>query len=102
MGEATIRTVELSAPITVDGEEVGTIKLREPKAGELRGLSLLLLLQLDVDAMRKLLPRITMPIVDDHVLAEMPIGDFSALAMGAQGFFAKGRTAPGPGETTSP
>ena len=56
-----IRTVELDEPIKQGDTVIGILQLRKPGAGELRGLSLARLGQLDVDEIRKLLPRITMP-----------------------------------------
>lgn len=52
--------VELAQPIkNKDGEEVNTVALREPLAGEMRGLSFTNIMQLDVETMTTLIPRIS-------------------------------------------
>lgn len=50
-----VKTVALSRPL----ENVSIVEIREPKAGELRGLKIADLVQLDVGAMATLLPRIS-------------------------------------------
>jgi len=58
---ATFATVILDTPILRGDTEIESIQIRKPSAGELRGLSLALLGQMDVDQLAKLLPRITIP-----------------------------------------
>ncbi len=81
-------TVTLGTPVTIEGREVAEIVLRKPGAGELRGLKLTEVLQLDVTAMMNLLPRISTPYLDAGTLAKMDLADFTALATEALGFFA--------------
>lgn len=50
-----VKQVELSRPIG----DTKTVELREPKAGELRGLKLADIVQLDTSAMVTLIPRIS-------------------------------------------
>lgn len=54
-------TLTLSEAITRDGKPVTTITLRDPSAGELRGIKLFDLLQGDSGALVELLPRISTP-----------------------------------------
>tara|TARA_B100000678_G_scaffold251859_1_gene227515 strand:+ start:98 stop:436 length:339 start_codon:yes stop_codon:yes gene_type:complete len=56
-------TVTLTSPFTRGDTEIREVVIREPKAGELRGLSVRELLSADYDAVAKLLPRITEPVV---------------------------------------
>ena len=63
MTEATHIDVPLETPLTTRGEPIDTLRLRRPKSGELRGLSIAKLGQLDYDEIRKLLPRITQPVL---------------------------------------
>lgn len=58
---AAIATVTLDSPIVRGDSEITSIQIRKPQGGELRGLSLALLGQMDVDQLMKLLPRITIP-----------------------------------------
>lgn len=62
-GTAELTTVTIESPIVRGNgsQEIREFTLRRPKAGELRGLSLAKLCQMDVDEIRKLLPRITNP-----------------------------------------
>lgn len=55
--------VTLDRPIVRGSETISVVKVRKPSTGELRGLSISALAQLDVDELRKLLPRITMPLL---------------------------------------
>lgn len=64
---AATRSFVTDAPITVDGNvvvEAGvTVQVRKPGSGELRGLTLMALSQLDVAALETLAPRITSPVI---------------------------------------
>ena len=65
--EPKIRKFVLDEDVKL-GEQVsiskGTeIMVRKPGSGELRGLTLMALSQLDVDALHKLAPRITTPVI---------------------------------------
>lgn len=54
------KTAELIAPIEVaDGEVITEVVIRKPFAGEMRGLSFSGIMELDVDTMVKLIPRIS-------------------------------------------
>ncbi|MCF1458082.1 MAG: phage tail assembly protein [Shewanella sp.] len=53
------RQVTLSQPIARGDKQITTVSLREPKAGELRGLNNFDVLQASVTAHRTLVPRIS-------------------------------------------
>jgi len=55
--------VTLDSPIMRGSLTIDTVTLRKPRSGELRGLSIAPLANLDVDEIRKLLPRISDPIL---------------------------------------
>lgn len=85
MSEATapeFRTVSLDAPIHRGEITIDSVQLRKPRSGELRGLSLVDLGQLKVDALTKLLPRISMPTLTEAEVANMEPADL--LACGAE------------------
>jgi hypothetical protein len=73
------RTFTLDDPITIGGEEkipAGTvITVRKPGSGELRGLALNNLLQLDVASLETLAPRITSPTIFKPLAAAMAPND---------------------------
>ena len=84
MSEATpeLRTVTLDTPIQRAEESIETVKIRKPSSGELRGLSLVDLGQLKTDALIKVLPRITMPVLSPAEVSNMDPADL--LACGAE------------------
>jgi len=53
------KTVVLSRPLKRGDEELKTVELREPKAGELRNLDNFDVLRMNVTAHRTLVPRIS-------------------------------------------
>lgn len=55
--------VILELPIERGAEAIGELRFRRPQAGELRGLSIAALGQMQVDELRKLAPRISMPTI---------------------------------------
>jgi len=77
---ADTATVRLERPIQRGDTAIDTVTLRRPKTRDLRGLALRDLLSTDVDAMIRLLPRISTPTLIAAELDAMDPGDFSALA----------------------
>lgn len=77
----TPMTQTYSAPITLEqpiarGESrITEITLRKPAAGELRGLKLVDLLNGDVNATIRLVPRISQPSITEQEVAAMDIAD---------------------------
>lgn len=78
--------VTLDAPIKREGGDIKEVHLRKPMAGELRGLSLTDLLQMDVNALTKLLPRITVPSVTEEDVKRMDPADLVQLGGTVAGF----------------
>ena len=56
-------TVTLDNPIQRDDKTITEVNLRKPKAGELRGLNLNDILNMDVNSLTVLLPRISSPML---------------------------------------
>ena len=56
-------TVVLDTPIKRGSHTVTHVTVRKPRAGELRGVSLVSLLQMDVAALQAVLPRVTTPVL---------------------------------------
>lgn len=79
---AVLRSVALDTPIVRGEQTIATLQLRKPRSGELRGLSLVDLGQLKVDALIKILPRISMPTVTEVEVSNMETADL--LACGAE------------------
>lgn len=78
--------ITLETPIKRGETIIDSIELRRPGAGELRGLKLADVLQLDVDAAIKLLPRITSPALISEEVARMDPADLLQCASKVAGF----------------
>lgn len=73
-------TVTLEDPIQRGEQTIATVTLRSPIVRDLRGLAISALYTSDVDAIAKLLPRITTPTLLAHEIDAMAPADFAALA----------------------
>lgn len=80
-------TVTLDYPIQRGEQVISAVKLRKPNAGELRGIKLADLLQIDVSAMAALLPRITEPTLTTADVNKLDPADLVAIGTLAAGFF---------------
>lgn len=72
-------TVQLDTPIQRGKTTVTEITVRKPKAGALRGLALADVLNMDVYAINKILPRITEPALTEPELRDMDPADLVQL-----------------------
>lgn len=82
----TQKKVKLDQPITRGKDTVTEITLRKPKAGELRGLSLTDVLNMDVNAIATLLPRISSPIITKDEVLNLDPADLVQLGGEIAGF----------------
>ncbi|HDR8859371.1 TPA: phage tail assembly protein [Burkholderia territorii] len=83
----TDNTHTLDQPIRQGDNEIKTITLRKPGSGELRGVSLSDLVNLDVSALHKVLPRITTPTLTEADVSKLDPADLLQLAGIVSGFF---------------
>ena len=74
-------TVTLDEPIQRVQTIIKEITLRKPVSGELRGISLHALAELDVIALQKVLPRITAPALTEPEIARMAPSDLMQLGV---------------------
>ncbi|MEZ0505644.1 phage tail assembly protein [Pseudomonas sp. Env-44] len=79
-------TVNLDTPIRRGTTSIDSITLRKPNSGELRGVSLVELLQMDVGSLIKVLPRISSPSLTAVEVAGMDPADLLALSSKISGF----------------
>ena len=79
-------TVNLDTPIRRGTTSIESITLRKPNSGELRGVSLVELLQMDVGSLIKVLPRISSPSITAVEVAGMDPADLLALSSKISGF----------------
>jgi Phage tail assembly chaperone proteins, E, or 41 or 14 len=82
-------TITLATPVTIDGEKVSKVTLRKPTSGELRGLNLANIMQMDVSTMIRLLPRITTPPLSEGQVAALEPEDLMDMASRTVVFFAR-------------
>lgn len=79
-------TVKLDTPIKRGSTTIDTLTLRKPASGELRGVHLIDLLNMDVATLIKVLPRITSPGITAPEAACMEPADLFACASKISGF----------------
>lgn len=77
-----LRSVALDTPIVRGEQTIDRLDIRKPGSGELRGLSLVDLGQLKVDALIKIAPRVTLPPITEAEAANLDPADL--LALGAE------------------
>ncbi|MGG7448775.1 phage tail assembly protein [Kosakonia oryzendophytica] len=78
--------VTLENPIKRGDQVVNTITLMKPNAGTLRGVSLAAVANSEVDALIKVLPRMTAPSLTEQEVAALELPDLVALAGQVVGF----------------
>jgi len=84
---ATTASVTLDTPIKRGEQTITEIVLRKPASGELRGLKLVELMQLDVAALQNLIPRISSPTLTAADAQALDPADLMAIGVEIQSFF---------------
>lgn len=84
-------TVDLDTPIRRGTTTIDSITLRKPNSGELRGVSLAELINMDVASLIKVLPRISSPTLTAVELAGMDPADLFTLGNKVSGFLLQKR-----------
>lgn len=81
------QTITLEHPITRGETKIEKINLRKPKTGELRGMNMPDIINMNNDVMMKIIPRISDPVlIDDEVVGLEP-EDFAQIVGAIRGFF---------------
>ena len=80
------KTITLDTPIKRGDNDITEIALRKPSAGELRGVTLTDLLQMDVAALTKVIPRISDPALAEAEVARMDPADLVQIGGKVAGF----------------
>lgn len=75
----SLRTVTLDVPLMIGEQKIETVQVRKPASGELRGLTMMALSQLDYAALETLLPRITTPRLSKQDIGNLDPADFMQL-----------------------
>ncbi|WP_318371870.1 phage tail assembly protein [Enterobacter sp.] len=79
-------TVTLEKPVKRGEQSVEQVTLMKPNAGTLRGVSLAAVANSEVDALIKVLPRMTAPMLTEQEIAALELPDLVALAGKVVGF----------------
>ncbi|UXD90721.1 phage tail assembly protein [Cronobacter sakazakii] len=79
-------TVTLVNPVKRGEQEISTITIIKPNAGTLRGVGLAALANCEVDALIKVLPRMTYPNLTEQEVIALELPDLLALAGKVVGF----------------
>ncbi|RMT70226.1 hypothetical protein ALP29_03640 [Pseudomonas syringae pv. avii] len=79
-------TVALDSPIKRGAQLITSVTLRKPVSGELRGVHLVELLNMDVATLIKVIPRITSPGITAPEAAGMDLADLLAIGSKISGF----------------
>lgn len=78
--------VTLDVPVKRGGQLIDSVTLIKPTAGTLRGVSLAAVAQSEVDALIKVLPRMTYPALTEAEISAMELPDLLTLAGKVIGF----------------
>lgn len=81
--------VELDTPIKRGDTEIALVTLRKPTSGELRGMHLSELLQIDVASLIKLVPRISE--LNEYEVSRLDPADLFAIGTKVAGFLLQKR-----------
>jgi hypothetical protein len=79
-------TITLETPIKRGDNTITEVTISKPNAGALRGVALLPLLQMDVNAMALVLPRITTPTLTQPEVLALDPADLMQFATEVTGF----------------
>ncbi|EGT4508814.1 phage tail assembly protein [Cronobacter sakazakii] len=86
MTQLNENTVTLVNPVKRGEQEISTLTVIKPNAGTLRGVGLAALANCEVDALIKVLPRMTYPNLTEQEVIALELPDLLALAGKVVGF----------------
>lgn len=75
------KAIELDTPLLRGKTEITHITVRKPQSGALRGTRLQALMDMDVNAMMVVLPRVTTPALTAQEISEMDPADLLSLSV---------------------
>lgn len=86
---ATEKAIELDTPVLRGKQEITAVVVRKPQSGALRGTRLQALMDMDVNAMMTVLPRVTTPALTPQEINEMDPADLLSLSVEVVTFLLK-------------
>lgn len=88
LNQLNTTTIELDTPIVRgDNNIIDTLTIKKPDAGQLRGVKLMDLIQMDIDAIIKVAPRVATPTLTENDVANLDPVDLLAVSTAVVGFF---------------
>ena len=82
-----VQVIELDYPIKRSSGDITHLTIRKPKAGALRGVTLMALAQIDVQALKTVLPRICDPILAPGEIIDLDPADLMSVGATVASFF---------------
>lgn len=82
----TSTLITLDTPLQRGEQSIDEITLRKPSAGELRGVALTDLLQMNVSALTKILPRLSTPTLTEQDIARLDPADLVQMGIAVTDF----------------
>lgn len=82
-----MKDVILSKPLTWGGRTIETVTMRRPMSGDLRGIKIAGISEMDVNTILALVPRISMVPMPAQVVNDIDPADVVALGEAISGFF---------------
>ena len=79
-------TVHLKTPFKQGDKKVKSVLIRKPLGGDLRGCLLANLVQMDVESVARLVPRISEPLIDEATFYSLDAADITSIAIAVTGF----------------
>lgn len=92
--------IELDEPIQRGDTQITQVTIRRPNAGEMRGLSMVNVVQMQVDALLTLIPRICEPVLMAQELKAMNPADFMQIGTVIAQYYVPKKMQGGLGMTT--
>ena len=86
MSKENENVVTFETPVKRAGQIIESVTMITPNTGTLRGVSLASVANSDIDALIKVLPRMTMPSLTEQEVAALSLPDILALAGKVVGF----------------
>lgn len=90
MVKAEFVSIPLDVPLKRGNQTIGTITVRKPNPGAMRGLNLVDISMMNVSALQKLLPRITDPaLTEAEISRNLDPADLTSIGVEVVGFLLK-------------
>ncbi len=75
------KTITLDTPVNRGAEQITSVTITKPQAGTLRGIRLQALMDMDVNCLMTLLPRVTQPSLQPHEINALDPADLLSLSV---------------------